>query len=130
MLKHCNSCDTTKPIEEFYKAKGRKDGRSWWCSTCAKAYRKKKYNTDTNWEYQIKCLYGLDPADYYKMYDEQGGACKICSKNFPRLCVDHCHNSGKVRGLLCQKCNKAIGLLGDNLDYLTNAITYLESSRD
>ena len=125
MLKHCKKCDTTKPIENFYLAKGRKDGRSWWCSDCARAHRKKKYDPAKNREYQLKSLYNVSTEVYDLMYSQQGGACKICRKNFDSLCVDHDHKTGNVRGLLCHKCNKAIGLLEDDISNLSNAITYL-----
>jgi protein-arginine kinase activator protein McsA len=60
------------------------------------------------------------------MFDAQNGQCAICKKVQARtLHVDHCHNSSKVRGLLCQKCNMAIGLFNDNSDLLKKAIKYL-----
>ena len=74
--------------------------------------------------------YNLTLDQYDQMYQDQKGACKICSKNFPRLCVDHCHDSGKVRGLLCNRCNLMLGQSLDNIDTLTNAIKYLRDSRD
>ena len=64
------------------------------------------------------------------MYEAQEGACKICRKNFPELCVDHDHESGNVRGLLCHHCNTMLGLAFDDVSTLTNAIKYIESSRN
>lgn len=78
----------------------------------------------------------MTPDDYYKMYEEQGGVCKICSlpetkgrgaKN-KRLAVDHDHKTGKVRGLLCGNCNTGIGLLKDDWKILTLAIIYLQEN--
>lgn len=74
--------------------------------------------------------YGLTIADYDRMFAEQEGKCLGCLTHVddcPRqlLCVDHCHTTGKVRGLLCDKCNKALGALGDNVDTLTRLISYL-----
>ena len=67
---------------------------------------------------------------YDMMIKEQNGFCKICGeKQKRRLDVDHCHTNGKVRGLLCNKCNQAIGLLGDNIDMLQKAIKYLEKNK-
>jgi len=71
--------------------------------------------------------------DYQQLLTEQGGVCQICkcppkensAKNMSQLRVDHCHETGKVRGLLCHSCNVAIGHLGDNLSTLQNAILYL-----
>jgi hypothetical protein len=78
--------------------------------------------------YQLK--YGISPAEYDRMLAEQGGGCKICGsaeskRKGQRLMVDHCHSTGKVRGLLCNPCNAAIGLLGDNISHLQSAIEYL-----
>ena len=62
------------------------------------------------------------------MFVDQQGCCAICTRPFvgQRPAVDHCHTTNKVRGLLCQKCNTAIGLLEDNITSLENAIKYLE----
>jgi hypothetical protein len=70
--------------------------------------------------------YGLSKEQYDDMVIKQNGACAICSivKN-KRLSVDHCHETGRVRGLLCIQCNMAIGLLRDNTKFLSQAIEYL-----
>jgi hypothetical protein len=64
------------------------------------------------------------------MFATQGGVCAICSAPDEslkkRLCVDHCHTTGAVRGLLCDNCNTALGKFRDNADTLRRAITYLE----
>ena len=73
-------------------------------------------------------MYDLTPQAYADMLKTQGGACAICGNGMARdarLCVDHCHKTGKARGLLCDKCNRAIGLLGDDPILLRKAITYL-----
>ena len=61
----------------------------------------------------LKVKYGIAPLEYDSMFDSQGGRCKICDahqNNLKRiLCVDHCHSSGKIRGLLCDTCNKFLG---------------------
>ena len=75
-----------------------------------------------------KSKYGLTPAEYVAMLHEQGGTCAICDQVNPdgrELCVDHCHETGDVRGLLCHKCNTGIGLFGDNAALLNSAISYL-----
>jgi hypothetical protein len=58
------------------------------------------------------------------MREAQGGLCKICGKE-KRLVVDHCHETGQVRGMLCFSCNTGIGQLGDSVDMLKAAIAYL-----
>jgi hypothetical protein len=76
--------------------------------------------------------YGLTVEEYDAMVESQGGVCAICRKpprgthaRDQRLVVDHCHTSGLNRGLLCNTCNRAIGLLGDDVELLYNAISYL-----
>lgn len=81
--------------------------------------------------------YGLSSSDYEILLEKQGGVCAICSKPETRthhktgtpfsLAVDHDHETGRVRGLLCTKCNKAIGALGDNHEIISKVIMYLEA---
>ena len=80
---------------------------------------------------------GIDPnfkyEDYVRIFGEQGGKCKVCDKDLLLLGydksltahVDHNHDTGKVRGLLCDTCNRAIGMLKDDPKILQRAITYL-----
>ena len=73
--------------------------------------------------------YGLTVAQYEAMHRRQGGKCKVCrepEKTNARLAVDHCHTTGRVRGLLCKSCNWGIGLLKDDAKLLRRAAGYLE----
>ena len=74
----------------------------------------------------------LRPQQYIKMLEEQNYVCAICkgSDVGKRLAVDHCHSSGKVRGLLCQKCNMGLGHFEDSIYYLKEAVKYLTKSED
>jgi hypothetical protein len=89
-------------------------------------------------EYYKKCKrgrtlqkkYGITEADYEQMLVEQGGGCAICGTDSPRgraavFHVDHCHVSGKVRGLLCNSCNHTLGNARDEVDILQSAAAYL-----
>ena len=77
--------------------------------------------------------YGITTEEYESLFKTQNGQCKICKstdfgrKNANHFCVDHCHITGKVRGLLCHKCNSALGKFNDDINLLKNAITYLEA---
>ncbi|UOF77962.1 recombination endonuclease viI [Caudoviricetes sp.] len=74
--------------------------------------------------------YGLSVDDYNDMLMAQSGGCAICGgQNIKgrRLAVDHDHATGKVRGLLCDKCNRGLGNFQDNIVYLKEAINYLEN---
>ncbi|MDP9090300.1 MAG: endonuclease VII domain-containing protein [Pseudomonadota bacterium] len=68
---------------------------------------------------------GLSEESYATLYAEQGGKCAICDVYEDRLRPDHCHKSGKARGLLCTRCNLALGQFGDSLDRLQRAVVYL-----
>lgn len=85
------------------------------------------------WKGDIKYRYGITHEEYVALVEKQGGKCAICSsdksnnsRTSSRLFVDHCHKSGKVRGLLCSRCNHALGQLDDDIDRLRSAIEYLE----
>ena len=75
--------------------------------------------------------YGLTLDDYDEMLEEQGNSCAICDVHISalptNLHVDHCHTTGKVRGLLCNKCNAGLGMYNDNPELLYTAIKYLEN---
>ena len=96
------------------------------CKPCNEAIKYKSF---------IKRTYGITFDDYEKMFDAQGGCCKICksrisSSRTTRLFVDHCHDTGNVRGLLCSSCNHGLGLFKDRQTLLKRAITYLESDKE
>lgn len=94
----------------------------------AKEYHKN--NKDKSKNSNIKYRYNLNIEEYYKIKEKQNNCCAICGKNEQllnkSLHIDHCHKTHKVRGLLCSRCNLAIGAFEDNIEYLKNAIIYLE----
>lgn len=72
--------------------------------------------------------YGLTPEDYDDMVHAQDGACAICEARCPtgrRLAVDHCHKTGRVRGLLCMRCNTLIGRLESDVTRISKILAYL-----
>ena len=87
----------------------------------SRQYRKRK-------EYQLQSLYGISYDEYEDLLDKAGRKCQICGGLGQYLCVDHCHETGKVRGILCSSCNKALGTFGDNLEGLLKVVKYLEDS--
>lgn len=82
-----------------------------------------------NWEYRLMKDYGLTGEQYGQMFIEQCGNCAICGRNQSefdyKLAVDHCHETGKVRGLLCRPCNQALGLLQEKAEIVSKAADYL-----
>lgn len=132
----CKCCKQVKPKSEFtvVKAHKNKRGVDSWCKTCkAKANRKYLHkNPDKNakWKRENKVRsYGISVEYYQKMIEDQGNKCKICGQISERaLDIDHCHTTGKVRGLLCSHCNKALGMFRDSYRYLEAAIKYLKEN--
>lgn len=89
----------------------------------------------TGWRWWLKKKYGLTEERYYELADEQEGRCAICKKTEAdslrkKLCVDHCHKTGKVRGLLCFGCNVALGNMNDRIDLLEKCIEYLRKHEE
>jgi len=97
----------------------------------AKVYRAVRKEAHTG--YDLKKNYSLTLAEYDALLQKQGGCCAICEKDETmkikgkviRLSVDHCHETGKVRGLLCTRCNTGLGNFSDDIDRLKQAIDYL-----
>jgi len=92
-----------------------------------KAYKEKPENKDKKYIKSLMRFYKMTPEQYKELFERQEGKCAICKiKPERKLVVDHCHSTGKVRGLLCGKCNLGIGYLKDSIDFLSNAIKYLQ----
>jgi uncharacterized protein YfaQ (DUF2300 family) len=87
-------------------------------------------------ENNYKKSYGTTIKDYDEMLKKQKGKCSIClstetkNKNYSYFAVDHCHKTGKVRGLLCDKCNTALGSFQDSPEILLRAIEYLKENME
>jgi hypothetical protein len=77
----------------------------------------------------LKKHFGITIDDYFDMLDSQGGGCAICdgreNGRYEYMSVDHCHKTGRIRGLLCSNCNRGIGLLRDDPELLEKAAKYL-----
>lgn len=142
--KCCSQCSETKPIEQFSLSRHGATGRPVYrsnCKACASAramqwFRDHPERNRANKHRWGMSQYGITPEEYDALLAAQGGVCAICGGDEAashgrtgtkfRLCVDHDHESGQVRGLLCQKCNRSIGLMSDNVELLRKAIDYLE----
>ena len=120
----CSSCGQDKQETEFYKNGGSR--RAYSCKVCFSARMKLRRTPDNVRRFNLRKRYGLTPEQVDRMHRQQNGRCKICMTNPDRgLVVDHCHGTGVVRGLLCHKRNKALGLLGDCADNAASAAEYL-----
>tara|TARA_R110000744_G_scaffold176069_1_gene294952 strand:- start:35 stop:466 length:432 start_codon:yes stop_codon:yes gene_type:complete len=142
-MKQCTVCKETKTLDEYYNYKATKDGKSYRCKGCDTKARAKwaKNNPEksrrSSRERSLKCKYGISLRDYEEMLESQGKSCACCgatenhtsgsSREGWNFAVDHCHTTGVVRGLLCNQCNRAIGMLGDTVEGIQKAIDYLNT---
>lgn len=80
----------------------------------------------------LKSRYGITEDDYNELFMNQGGRCAICSSDYSgssrNMDVDHDHNTGQVRGLLCNNCNRGLGHFQDSSELLVKAACYLQSN--
>ena len=157
-MKTCSRCNQTKPEDAFGLHKTY--GRQAWCRACMSEYckspkqrqkaaerrardaekvrqRKKvayRNNKDRVWEQNIMKKYGITADEYFEMLNEQENTCALCDREhageLKRLAVDHCHKTGKVRGLLCEACNRALGMFHDDVERLFKAIDYLTKHKE
>lgn len=97
-------------------------------------FQRNKKVIQERWNKQVlRYRFGITPQQYDKMLSDQGGVCKICkkfrlTKAQGRMGVDHCHKTGKLRGILCDWCNVGIAKFEDNESFLIEAITYLKTN--
>ena len=139
--KQCTKCSDPKPLKDFYPRKNSRDGRRAECIACSRRlvgeYRKTprgKATAKRSRRAQRARAYGLTPAEHEVMERAQNGCCAICGRKETaklkgktlHLSIDHSHKTGKVRALLCRKCNSLLGYVSDSIETLRAAIQYLE----
>jgi Recombination endonuclease VII len=133
-LKYCGCCKMHLPVLYFSKNKAKKDGLQERCKSCRSKHHQtvkhlRKKPTKEQKRKQLIKSYSLSVKEYETLLKNQNNKCAICySENWGRIspCIDHCHVTGKVRGLLCNTCNMALGLFKDNMEILENAKNYLK----
>ena len=141
--KTCNVCNKEKDVSDFWNRSGtRKDGSITYrayCKECGINKRLDKYYNKGGKEAQQKrawkalmISYGITPELYEQERVKQNYCCYLCGEHestqpHKRLHVDHCHTSGKYRGLLCNLCNMGLGSFKDNIEVMKKAIQYLKT---
>lgn len=132
----CRTCEQTLPISRFRIV--RPNVAEWRCKSCETkrtnqwAQQNRERDRERRRNYMYKRAFGITIEDYDRMLTEQRGGCAICGAKeggtrSGRFCIDHNHSTGKVRGLLCQGCNTAIGLMRDEPGLLRGAAYYVET---
>lgn len=116
--KLCSICKHYKNESEFYN---NKNSKSSICKSCSHD-RSKNYNKNIG-RYK---KYGITKVEFEEILNKQKNKCAICKNDLKKeIHIDHSHNTGKVRGVLCGICNKGLGQFKDNIQNLKNAIKYL-----
>lgn len=139
--KCCTVCKEEKHVDLYYNFKASKDGKAYRCKSCddiaVKKYKIKNRGKMLANQRKANRLYkyGLTDEDYLKMKEEQDMKCWICKVGLQEnatnrhtsetLCIDHDHETGEVRGLLCTRCNKGLGMFDDSIEHLLESIKYL-----
>lgn len=125
-LRLCTSCGHRLPTASFHKNRSRPDGLHYCCRKCWAKYQRKQI---------LMRRFGITPETYDRMLNDQGGGCAVCGTTKGlrvgdrelRFSVDHDHNTGAVRGILCHSCNQGIGRFRDDPELLRRAADYLEN---
>lgn len=140
MPRKCTRCQESRPLTEFHKNSQSRDGISNICKTCRSLrykevdYPKRRSLVNTSDYRSVKSakyrrLYGISIEDAEHLLHEQGNCCAICRLNVEAsthpFCVDHDHESGAIRGVLCRDCNLALGMFKDDPIKISNALNYL-----
>jgi hypothetical protein len=142
-LHACTWCKERKVATAFFLQADKKRGLSSWCIDCCRERDRERYRGDPEKRREqakwggLKLRFGLTRDQWMAMYDAQQGRCPICQEpmsNHPTLirdkrgaCVDHCHKTGRVRALLCNRCNQGLGLFRDDAGFVEKAAAYLRS---
>ena len=140
--KQCPACEQAKPVTAFYRLAGFIDTYRPYCKECTRAKRRAAYQRyggkDVPYEQVLKRRYGITLADYNAMSLRQAHRCAVCRRpetaksrggGTRRLSVDHDHATGRVRGLLCHRCNLVVWALEDNHVTLPAIAAYIEAFR-
>lgn len=140
MTKICTGCKQDKDLEEFALHPKGKHGRNPKCKACKNGMASRFYTDNkevilarqrdqrAGQGHRRRHLFGLTPEDVKALIAAQDGCCAICRTPLPfeKFCVDHCHTTGKIRGMLCNGCNVGLGMFRDRPELLSKAISYLK----
>ena len=129
LQKVCDTCRKTCSMcgvvltEDNWDTTSKLSQKKFQCKSCvAEGVRKTPNRKEWQRDYDLRRKYGITYDTYCKMARH---GCAICGESEGVLVVDHCHNTGKVRGVLCNNCNSGIGFLKEDLEVLENAHGYI-----
>ncbi|MGH2702251.1 MAG: endonuclease VII domain-containing protein [Actinomycetota bacterium] len=126
----CSDCRERKPASQFPRNKRSSSGYHCYCKSCHNSrnrrFVKSRYGDSRH--YHLRGRYGLGSEEVQALIRTQNGLCAVCLERGATQ-VDHCHETGSVRGVLCLLCNAAMGAFHDDPDLIRAAISYLEEAR-
>lgn len=124
----CPKCGGDRVADKLMRDKLRKHGKADWCSNCysklAQKIRNARVAPDRKRQWNLTSRYGLKSEEVQEMLNRQGGKCAICRTALKKHHVDHCHATGRVRGILCHGCNMKLPIV-ENDCLLQSALAYL-----
>lgn len=133
-MKECRRCKESKELTDFYKSTSRtKGGYRHECKSCWNRDSLKYYNDnreeiiEKRKDYHYLKNYNITRADFHKMQEEAGG-CEVCGDT--NTVLDHCHDSSEIRGVLCNRCNQALGLMRDDPVLIRGLADYMDRHMD
>ena len=136
LYRTCMTCGKEKLATDFYVRNKVSMVRHSSCKECDKLRVKKRHqdNPERTRNNDLKRNYGITLQEHQQMFEEQKGVCAICKGEgdgkWKKLCVDHDHETGNVRQLLCRNCNMMLGQAGDNINLLEEMIKYLKKHKN
>ena len=124
IMKVCNKCRENLPDEKFSKRtySSGNVGLQNKCKDCERTTRSAYYKPHET----ARRKFQITDEEYSTLMNKSKAGCEVCHAPLRKVCIDHCHSTNKVRGVLCNNCNTALGLVGDNVEILSNLIRYLE----
>jgi hypothetical protein len=131
----CTMCNQHKPLDQFPRKSDSRTGRMTFCRDCWLEKKRKTYHALTPEKKRRLLLSnqlrnrGVTLADYDQMVKDQQGRCALCEREVSDLDIDHCHQTQRVRKLLCRSCNTGLGMFKDNIDLMEKAIAYIKQYR-
>ena len=129
-MRRCSGCRRVKPLVDFVRNRATRSGYGTYCKPCHNGIslknRERRHGSQRN--YMLRHRYGVEPEFVEALKESQAGLCAIC-RRAPARHLDHDHNSGRIRGMLCFSCNGGIGQFSDDSSRLRAALTYLLAAR-
>lgn len=135
LRKMCRDCGDMKSLNDFHVNRVTPDGRHYYCKECqnergakwraANPDKAKEVAKRSQRKRHLSSTYGMSVDEYDALLEKQGGVCPLCQRELKRPSIDHCHSTGKIRGILCRHCNSSLSVFENDPDAIYRLIAYL-----